>query len=123
VSAQTDVAALPNRVAFAGFRGESFGRVGSRRFANELKSFSCDAGASVNATNSASGFAFCQSPLRTDLAFTNLTTAGLAHVIAVDQVGCAKENKGYVHPAVRVVFSVHWVKRVNWSNSSRFEFL
>ncbi len=38
---QSDVNTLPNRVAFAAFQGEAYGRIGSRRFAREIAEFSC----------------------------------------------------------------------------------
>ncbi len=40
----------------------------------------------VNASDSPTGFPYCRFPLRTNMAFPLLKTAGIRHVLAVDQV-------------------------------------
>lgn len=41
---QTDVATLPLQLVFGAFEAESFGRLGSRRFASEISNFTCQVG-------------------------------------------------------------------------------
>ncbi len=75
---------LPNRLVFGAFQAEAWGRVGSRRFASEMKSFVCEK--NVSADVALEGYDFCQMPVRTNLAFTKLVPAGVRHVVGVDQV-------------------------------------
>lgn len=93
--AKTDAATLPLQLVFGAFEAESFGRVGSRRFASELSNFTCTT--LVNASDSPTGFPYCRFPLRTNMAFPLLKTAGIRHVLAVDQVG-TPTSVPYFHP-------------------------
>lgn len=78
----TNMDTFPNRVAFGLFQGEAYGRIGSRRFVQELQQFTCTD--TVSATDSPTGFAYCRNPLRPDTAFTEVS---MHAVVAADQVG------------------------------------
>ncbi len=52
----------------------------------------------VNATDSPTGFPYCQYPLRTNLAFPQLKTSGIRHVLVVDQVGGRRGRQGRQRP-------------------------
>lgn len=90
------VESLPLTVAFGLFQGESFGRVGSRRWLDEVEDFACPAANVQPASKSSTGKDFCRGPLRTDLSFTKLSMASFAHVVGVDQSGSPGEEF-YVH--------------------------
>ena len=49
-----------------------------------------------SASTSVTGFAFCKSPVRTDLSFEQLSGDSFAHVIAIDQAG-AGSGSTYLH--------------------------
>ena len=49
-----------------------------------------------SASTSVTGFAFCKSPVRTDLSFEQLSGDSFAHVIAIDQAG-AGSGSAYLH--------------------------
>lgn len=95
---KVDTASLPFQIGYGLFQGESWGRLGSRRFVSEIQGFACSSKAS--AASSVTGFAFCKQPVRTDLSFEELPSdgSGFAHVLAIDQAGGASANT-YLHPA------------------------
>jgi hypothetical protein len=93
---RTAAAALPLQILFAAFEGESFGRLGSRRFLAEVANFTCLQ--SVAAADSPTGRALCAAPLRYDTTFTRLRTADIAYVVAADQLGLAGDTL-FAHPA------------------------
>ena len=91
-------AALPLQIVFAAFEGESYGRLGSRRFLAELggANFSCQL--NVSAAQSPTGRAFCAAPLRYDTTFELLAPSRVAFVVAADQLGLAGASF-FAHPA------------------------
>ncbi|RYG57222.1 hypothetical protein EON66_00905 [archaeon] len=91
---------LSVQIVFAAYNAEQWGRVGSRRWLQEVGSFTCLA--NVSAAASATGAAFCASPLRYDLTFTAIRPSDIAYVIAVDQVGQADAGQLYVHEVDRL---------------------
>jgi len=93
--------ALPNRILFGFFQGETYGFIGSRAFLRDVAypGFECDEDKTVTAVvakskSNATGSA-CLYPLRHSLEFQNL--GDIAGMIAVDQVGLlATSNTLYV---------------------------
>ena len=80
-------AALPLQIMFAAFQGESFGRLGSRRFMSESFGGGFACAQNVTAVNSPTGRVACAFPLRYDATFACLAGADLAFVLAADQLG------------------------------------
>ena len=79
-------AELPLPILFGAFQGESWGRLGSRRWATEVVNpSSCSK--LVNANASSNGRTFCASPIRADATYVTLNGQLPAHVIALDQIG------------------------------------
>lgn len=95
LSRAANINTLPKRVAFGLFQGEAWGRIGSRRFVEEVSSFTCTT--SVAASDSPTGFEYCRDPLRSDLSFTSLGAQGVDAVVSVDQVGLPGTTAGFVH--------------------------
>lgn len=90
--------ALPNRILFGFFQGETYGFIGSRAFLRDVAypGFECSEGKEVNAVVAKSDFneTACLYPLRHSLEFQKL--GDIAGMIAVDQVGLlATENTLY----------------------------
>lgn len=79
-------AELPLPILFGAFQGESWGRLGSRRWAAEVTN-TAFCSKFVPANESANGRAFCAAPVRADAAYAALDGQLPAHVIALDQVG------------------------------------
>eukprot|EP00978_Attheya_sp_CCMP212_P023385 scaffold71562_cov60-Attheya_sp.AAC.1 len=93
--------ALPKRILFGFFQGESYGFLGSRSFLQDVAypGFICDEGRTVyqnsRHTNDGDPEA-CLYPLRPNLAFSDL--GDIAGMIALDQIGVlSTENTLYVH--------------------------
>jgi len=82
---RTDAYTLPHQILFGLFQAEQWGRVGSRRWVQEVQGFTCLA--NVSAAASPNGRPFCANPLRTDLTFSSLRLLDVQYVLAVDQVG------------------------------------
>jgi nicastrin len=83
--------ALPNRILFGFFQGETYGFIGSRAFLRDVAypGFQCDSDLTVRAVSSKSNSKHkeeaCLYPLRHSLEFQKL--GNIAGMIAVDQVG------------------------------------
>lgn len=65
--ALSGVESMDAEVMFAFFQGESWGRVGSRRFLNEVQHFQCNR--IVNQTESVFNSEMCYSPLKVGLSY------------------------------------------------------
>lgn len=65
--ALSDVESMDSEVMFAFFQGESWGRVGSRRFLQEIQHFQCNR--IINQTESVFNSRMCYSPLKVGLIF------------------------------------------------------
>lgn len=73
------------QILFGIFQAEQWGRIGSRRWVQEVQGFTCQV--NVSAAASPNGRAFCAQPLRPDVTFTSLHLLDVSYVLAVDQVG------------------------------------
>lgn len=94
----TDAAALPYQILFGVFQAEAWGRMGSRRWVGEVRSFTCQQNVSQDV--SPTGRDYCAFPLRTDVSFSKLQLSDVQYVLAVDQVGGRGSTAGsglYVH--------------------------
>ena len=83
----TVVSGLGRKIAVGFFQGEAYGRLGSKKFFDDVAS-------PPACTNYTSGGA-CLSPLYPSMAFRNLT--GLDAVLAIDQVGRVTDGTFYSH--------------------------
>lgn len=94
-----DMDALPSRIVFALFQGESYGFVGSRNFLRDLAypGFSCKSGFVRSVTRLADKSDYgCLNPLRPSMRFAEL--GQIAGMLSVDQVGHAvADGILYVH--------------------------
>jgi nicastrin len=82
--------ALPNRIGFALFEGETYGFMGSRNFLRDVAypGFQCNDAIVPSVSKNANGHDYaCLSPLRPSLKFTGISS--IAGMIAVDQVAYA----------------------------------
>mmetsp|Transcript_28826 Transcript_28826/g.81320 ORF Transcript_28826/g.81320 Transcript_28826/m.81320 type:complete len:815 (-) Transcript_28826:91-2535(-) len=89
--------ALPNRILFGFFQGESYGYIGSRGFLNDVFNFQCDDDMTVpvvsNDEDSEKG---CLYPMRHSLKFQDI--GDIAGMLTVDQVGYPLANANlFVH--------------------------
>ncbi|RHZ25090.1 hypothetical protein DYB26_002709 [Aphanomyces astaci] len=91
--------ALKKHIVFAAFQGESYGFVGSRRFLSDIqqaKQMPKGCAAPISASTPF-GTSHCASPIRSSLAFADLSLDAIDIAIQVDQVAVA--DKGFfLHP-------------------------
>jgi nicastrin len=87
--------ALPKRIVFGFFQGESYGYLGSRNFLSDVMGFTC--GLTVNSLSSdANSDKACLYPLRSSLKFMDI--GEIAGMLTVDQVGMPlSDGVLYVH--------------------------
>jgi nicastrin len=88
--------ALPNRILFGFFQGESYGYLGSRSFFRDIFSFTCKVGPVASVSDDEDSQKACLFPLRPDLSFRDIGT--IAGMLTVDQVGVPlTDGVLYVH--------------------------
>jgi nicastrin len=80
LSTVSDIRSLPKTLVFAVFAGESWDNIGSRKFVEELQTFTCD---KPDAKNPAGA---CAEPYKESLAFSNLTLGKIDSLIELRQV-------------------------------------
>jgi nicastrin len=78
--------ALPNRIVFGFFQGESYGYMGSRSFLKDVMGFECNDGMTkLSVSNNGKSELACMYPLRPSLKFMDI--GNIAGMLTVDQVG------------------------------------
>ena len=91
VSAE-QLAELPRQIGFAAFQGEAWARIGSRRFLRDISS-----GNECERFEPEYNNQSCAEPAVYSLAWTNLSTASISHVLALDQLANTLEDAFYLH--------------------------
>jgi hypothetical protein len=92
---RTDAKSLPLQILFGVFQAEAWGRIGSRRWLGEVRSFDCQE--NITAVDSPTGRPFCAFPLRTDVSFSSLSLGDFRYVVSADQVGRKNVQSFYLH--------------------------
>lgn len=85
-------------VIFAGFQGESFGFVGSRRFLSDLKNFECQR--SVTDVQTPFSSSFCTSPMTSNLEFSRIQLDKIDFALALDQLGKVEKGRSMNHMTI-----------------------
>jgi hypothetical protein len=83
-----DLGQLQYGILWGVFAGEQVGRLGSRQWVEDIKTFQCAPANRRWGDTSPSGKPLCVSPVRTDLAFKAINqTSDIVHALAVQNVG------------------------------------
>ena len=90
---------LSSRLVFAAFQSEMYGFSGSRKFAQEISSFTCKV--PVDAQTSPTRAEICANPYRASLKFTEIEVSRLQRVLAVDQIGLEDADDSFYVRGVR----------------------
>jgi len=92
---------LSSRLVFAAFQSEMYGFSGSRKFVDEISSFTCNV--QVDSSSSPTKLKMCANPYRASLRFTEIEASRIERVLAIDQIGFQDNEDDsslyYVHEA------------------------
>ena len=97
---------LSSRLVFAAFQSEMYGFSGSRKFVQEISSFTCNV--PVDAQTSPTRAEICANPYRASLKFTEIEVSRLQRVLAVDQIGLEDADDSFYVRGVRA-----WCSRLS----------
>ena len=93
----TDINTFPTKVIYGVFQGEQWGRIGSRKFVDDVINFHCVNPMPASFKMNLLGEDVCLGPLKLSTAFQNISLSHVQAFISVDQVGSSTGQNFVAH--------------------------